>query len=55
MIDGLPAVDSPRIFGMNENVVHAFKVKEGETLLEQLSSMRTRRNTVTVRLVWFVS
>jgi len=51
MIDRLPAVDSPRIFGMNENVVYAFKVKEGETLLEQLSSMQTRRNHVAVRLV----
>eukprot|EP00111_Clytia_hemisphaerica_P023720 TCONS_00069889-protein len=46
MIDQLPAVDEPQIFGMNENVVFAFKEREGVELLEQLSAMQSKKKFV---------
>ena len=52
MIDHLPAVDEPQIFGMNENVVFAFKEREGMELLDQLSSMQTKKKFVRARSVF---
>ena len=49
MVDQLPTVDEPQIFGMNENVVFAFKEREGMELLEQLSAMQSKKKFVRAR------
>ena len=49
IIEALPNVDAPQIFGMDENVVFAFKEREGTELLGYMKSLQTQEKLVCTR------